>query len=467
MPAEETDTVTVEHQLAEKKGDRFVLHQSLRQSFPDSEITIVLEAYDFLLKQLGYEHPQHIRLVEILLEQKVDHITIAAALLVPTVWANASLVSTIKETFGSTIATLVEYIQKVEPVRTDSEKNRHDDMRTFLNSLTNDTRVIILRLGFRLVELENLVRYGNEENYFYLARETIDVFVPLADRLSMGALRKKLEDVCFRLLKPQQYQDLARMVSPIQAQDNTYLEILQDGVKLLLKQNNIKASISGRTKSLFSIYRKMSQLHKSLPEIMDRIGLRIVVASVPDCYKVLGIVHTHFRPIANTFDDYIGLPKENGYQSLHTCVYPVRQISHKPVEFQIRTRLMHLEAEFGIAAHWRYKSERQTSLERKEHLQWLRGLTQQHCDSTCHEEFITHLRQQVFNDQLVVFGAAGQFTRFPQGATVNDFVKRFSPPVAAGIIARVNGEIQPLQHPLQDGDTVELSSAQVPSEKIF
>jgi len=211
----------------------------------------------------------------------------------------------------------------------------------------------------------------------------------------------------------------------------------------------------------------MVQTGKILEEIMDRVGLRVIVTSVPECYTVLGLLHAHFKPIPDTFDDYIGLPKENGYQSLHTCVYPVREIFHKPIEFQVRTELMHAEAEFGTAAHWRYKSEVEATKHHHQQVQWMEGLVRQHEEADSSKAFIELLQRQVFRDHLVVFGNGGRIVRMADKATVHDYLKINNTQVHKGIVVKVNGNIANMDQPLQDGDSIEVLSSDISSGLQF
>ncbi|OQX61945.1 MAG: hypothetical protein B5M56_07940 [Desulfococcus sp. 4484_241] len=234
------------------------------------------------------------------------------------------------------------------------------------------------------------------------------------------------------------------------------LDILLAGMKRLLENNEIDGRVQGRRKSLHSILRKMRRTGKEPVEIMDRIGLRVIVNSVLDCYMVLGLIHLHFKPIPGTFDDYIGLPKENGYQSLHTCVYPVREISHKPIEFQIRTELMHMEAEYGAAAHWQYKSKNWAMEQNRIHRQWMEGLSRQYEQAGSTGEFIELLHRQVFTNHLVVFGNGGQIVRLGQNATVKDYLDITNTQAPKNSAIMVNGKRVGLDYRLKDGDSIEV-----------
>ena len=292
-----------------------------------------------------------------------------------------------------------------------------------------------------------------------MAQETLDLFVPIANQLSLGNLRRRLEDACFYTLDPEGYLALKKKVTPIQADDDRCLRILLAGVQRLLDNNNIQSRLQGRTKSLHGIHRKMTLTGKTLEEIMDRIGLRVILNSVPECYTVLGLLHAHFKPIPGTFDDYIGLPKDNGYQSLHTCVYPVREISHKPIEIQIRTELMHMEAEHGAAAHWRYKSEADVKKHDYQRLQWIQGLAHQHENAVSTEAFVELLYRQVFSDHMVVFGTGGRIVRLADKATVRDYLNITNIHIPKGGLVKVNGRIADINQPLKDGDSIEIPGA--------
>jgi GTP pyrophosphokinase len=316
-------------------------------------------------------------------------------------------------------------------------------------------RKALLFITFRLLALENATDFcGTAARE--MARETLDLFVPIANRLSLGNLRRRLEDACFHILDPEGYADLREKVTPIQAEDNKCLQILLAGIRRLLDNSNIQGRVQGRTKSLHGIRRKMARTGKILEEIMDRVVLRVIVASVPECYTLLGLLHAHFKPIPGTFDDYIGLPKDNGYQSLHTCVYPVREISHKPIEFQVRTELMHMEAEHGTAAHWRYKNEAAAAERDRQRAQWMKGLVLRHREAASSEAFVELLHRQVFRDHLVVFGNGGRIVRLAEKATVRDYLKITNFYAPKETVVKVNGKVVALDCSLRDGDSIEV-----------
>ncbi len=409
----------------------------------------------FLCRNSGRGADLYLEAAGVLLDHGGDVYSFIAVLLVPVVKSGKFSVSFLKRSFGRSADLAVKFISNPFPFNSTTRP----DLDRLLGAVGCDVRVLVMRLAVRLVELKS--RRGG--NVVAVARETLDVLVPIADRMGMNALRKQLEDVSFKIIEPRAYSALARKTAHILAEDQKCLEILIKGVRRLLARHGIRADVRGRTKSLYGIYMKMKRTGAPLKKILDRIGIRIIVSSVPRCYTVLGILHTHFRPIPGTFDDYIGMPKENGYQSLHTCVYPVPNVSKKPVEFQIRTHLMHLEAELGVAAHWKYKSQRAAEVERKRNLLWLRSLRGQHSAARSRGAFIKQLKRQVFGDGMVIFGVGGRVVRMPEGSTVGDFVRRYYGLSDVGRRVRVNGVLRPMSAKLKDGDTVEIGGTGIRS----
>lgn len=435
--------------------------EKIRNSYEEIDAHLVMGAYTFSEARLADRRgggATYIQAGELLLEQEADAVTVACALLAPLLWNGLATEDEIRESFGDEVTAALAHLGSPFLMRIDSESHRREDIHALLESLSGLPERAILLIAFRLLELESMLDSDDAVPH-QMAQETLDFYVPIANRLSLGQLRKRLEDVCFRILDPAGYEALQARVAPIQREDERCLEVLIEGVRRLIAKNNIQGRIEGRTKSLYSIRRKMVQTGKDLEEIMDRVGLRVVVGSVPECYAVLGLLHSHFKPIPGTFDDYIGLPKDNGYQSLHTCVYPVREISHKPIEIQVRTELMHKEAEYGAAAHWRYKSGIPSVNTDYTMSQWMEGLVRQHDNSNSSEDFIELLHRQVFEDHLVVFGKGGKIVRLCEDATVKDYLEKFNMNVAPNMIVKVNGQIASMDQPLRDGDSIDLMEA--------
>jgi len=427
--------------------------EKIENAFCPTEADLLLKVHAFSKERAFGLGSEFFKAAELLLDQEADAITIAGALLAPLSWYGRAGVDEVRKHFGRKLAEVISDLTPPVAVRIDTESNRRKDIRTLLGSLAGAPRKVLILIAIRFFELESALE-NPKANSRRIAQETIDFYIPIANMLSLGRLCRQLEDVCFRVLNAAAYEALKQKVAPIQTEDDKCLEILTEGLQRMLKKNGIKADIQGRTKSLFSIFSKMNRTGKSLEEIMDRIGLRIIVSSVPECYIILGLLHAHFKPISGTFDDYIGLPKDNGYQSLHTCVYPVREISHKPIEFQIRTELMHVEAEFGKAAHWKYKSQSECAENNRLQAQRMKGLIRQQEDATTSKAFIELLHRQVFESDLVVFGNEGRIMHLSDNSTVGDYLNTANIQVSNGAVIKVNGEIAGLDRHLEDGDSI-------------
>jgi len=438
----------------------------IEEKFQPEDADLLRRAYAHCVKKTGRCEPDGFPAARLLLHQNADAVTVAAALLAPLLWGGLVTSVQLREEFGPDVADVLQDLKSPSLLRLETPQYRREDIHTFLAAMGGSPRKALLLIAFRLLALEGALD-SPEQQPRGMARETVDFYVPIANRLGLGDLRRRLEDSSFRILDPEGYEDLRKKVAPIQAEDDKCLQILLEGVRRLLRKNHIQGRVQGRTKSLHAIRRKMLRTGRTLEQIMDRIGLRVIVASVPECYTVLGLLHTHFKPIPGTFDDYIGLPKDNGYQSLHTCVYPVREISAKPIEFQVRTELMHMEAEYGTAAHWRYKSGLASDAQDRYRSQWIQGLVRQHEKADSAGEFIDLLNRQVFRDHLVVFGSGGRIVRLSDSATVQDFLNTTNTQVPVAGAVRVNGKPVSLDHRLRDGDSVEIAGGEgsVPSHE--
>jgi GTP pyrophosphokinase len=418
------------------------------------QVELLVKAYT-LSKEKGIEtNCLPYKAAALLLEHGADADTIAAALLAQDLWGGRASKVEIRKALGNTVVNVLDGIKPSCITGIESGLYSQERMHAFLESAAKTPRKALLLIAFRFIELDNALQ-TNSANSRPLAQETLDFYVPIANRLSLGGLRRRLEDLCLNILEPTEYESLKLRVAPMQAEDASCLRLLMKGVRRFLSKAGLQAELKARIKSLYGIRRKMIRTGKSLNEIIDRLGMRIIVASVPECYTVLGLLHTHFKPIHGTFDDYIGLPKENGYQSLHTCVYPVREISHKPIEFQVRTKLMHMEAEYGSAAHWMYKNESspKKGFSGKE---WIKGLLHRHERADSLDAFLEMLHRQVYSDQLVVFGNGGRIIRLPENATVQDYLESSIIRFGQDTVVRVNGKAAGIDSRLQDGDSIEI-----------
>lgn len=443
-------------------ADDSLFIEKINQTFTAAEADLVVRARAFFIEKKCADDSAGYQAAGILFDQEADAVALAASFIAPLLWQNLASPDEIREHLGPAVADTLENLHSPFTSQDGGRPYRHKEIQKILGAIGGTPRKALLFITFRLLALEYAATPCSASARS-LARETLDLLVPIANRLSMGDLRRRLEDACLRILDPDKYAYLKEYVAPIQAEDDKCLKILLDGVQRLLGNNGIAGRVQGRTKSLYGIHRKMARTGRSLQEIMDRVGLRVIVASVPECYTVLGLLHAHFKPIPGTFDDYIGLPKDNGYQSLHTCVYPVREISRKPIEFQVRTELMHMEAEHGVAAHWRYKSEAEAADRDRQRVQWMRGLRHQHAEAPSSETFVELLHRQVFQDHLVVFGNGGRIVRLAEKATVRDYltIANIEPPQGAEV--KVNGRTAAVDHPLRDGDSIEVLAGDAPN----
>lgn len=438
----------------------------VRQSYGDAEAAKVLRAYAYAVERLEDEADRHLRAADVLLDQRAEAIVVTAALLSLPHQRGDLSADEIALAFGDEITRLVARASADDVLTIDDEACQIEGLREWLTSISADIRTAVLRVGLRLGTLEALAERiedgEQDDDPKAVARETLDLYVPLADRIGMGALRTRLEDACFRLLQPAVHAEMTRSIESIRKQDQICLSLLEDGVTRLLEQRGVDATVQSRTKGLYSIYRKMCRLDRCLDDVMDRIGLRIIVPSIEACYQVLGHLHTRFRPVPGTFDDYIGFPKENGYQSLHTCVYPVPDVSAKAVEFQIRTEAMHREAEYGVAAHWLYKNQEEDRAEDRRQLEELRQLLPESDKGFDFDAFLDRLHRRVHDDRLVVFRHQRHHVRLPANTTVRDLVRQLVGPNEPETHLRINGACHSPDYLLRDGD----SPAQVTAEKL-
>lgn len=429
--------------------------EKIRNTFKPADADLLNKVCAFLEEKAADIGIESFQAAELLVNQNADAVAVAGALLAPLVWQGRVEPSEISNYFGQALDGTLNELSSPFILRVDTEHHRRKDIHTLLASLSGLPRKAVIFITFRLIELEGANPPHNAA-VRQMARETLDIYVPIANRLSLGELRRRLEDACFHILDPADYEYIRQKVNPIRAEDDKCLQILLAGVQRMLNNNDIQSCVQGRTKSLHCLRRKMTRTGKTLEEIMDRVGLRVILSSVPECYDVLGLLHSHFKPIPGTFDDYIGLPKDNDYQSLHTCVYPVREISHKPIEFQVRTELMHMDAEHGAAAHWRYKNKTVSTEKALGQGQWMRGLLNQHENTDSANAFIDLLHRQVFEDHLVVFGNGGRIMRLPENTTVKDYLDRSNTHLSDSAVIKVNGEVAGRARSLRDGDSIEI-----------
>ena len=419
----------------------------------------------------------------ILAEMRVPPEVIAAGLLHDTVEDTPITLDDIRRDFGDTISVLVDGVTKLtnlprvsrgdqhaENGNAKEEENapqpavlgRRADMvsetlrKTFL-AMGDDVRVVLIKLADRLHNMRTL-GYMPEHKRKRIAQETLDIFAPLTNRLGIWQIKWELEDLAFRYVNPEKYKEIAEQLAQRRPDREAQIEAIKDNLVKLLAHNNIKTEISGRPKHIYSIYKKMAKKGKPFDLVRDVRAVRLIVPDVPSCYAALGVIHTHWRPIPGEFDDYIAAPKDNFYQSLHTAViYDDR----RPLEVQIRTAEMHQSAEYGIAAHWRYKEgTKQSDKHFEQRINWLRNMMEWRSDVKDAAEFVESMRTDVFQDRVYVFTPRGDIIDLPAGSTPIDFAYHVHTDIGHRCRgARINGKLVPLYQELKTGDQIEILTA--------
>jgi guanosine-3',5'-bis(diphosphate) 3'-pyrophosphohydrolase len=392
-----------------------------------------------------------------LVDLRLDAATIAAGLLHDVPEDTSVTVEDIEEIFGEEIARLVDGVTKLRKITwTSLEEEEAESLRKIFLAMVDDIRVILIRLADRLHNMHTLDALPAERGRL-IAMETREIFAPLAHRLGMWQIKEELEDLALRYLEPEAYGEVVALLSEHQADRERYVEGVVHALKSSLAEGGIKAEVTGRRKHVSSIYQKMKKKGRDFDRIYDVHGARVIVEDIKDCYAALGMVHSLWRPIAGEFDDYIAMPKDNMYQSLHTAVVGPQG---RPLEIQIRTWDMHRMAEYGVAAHWRYKEqvERDAVLEAK--MAWLRQAMDWRRELVDAQEFVDSLKTDLFPEEVYVFTPKGDVIELPRGATPVDFA--YSVHTEIGSLcqgAKVNGKLVPLNYQLGDGDQVQILTA--------
>ena len=402
-----------------------------------------------------FSHPWLV--ASILTDLMIDPPTIAAGLLHDTVEdCEGITLDTIRAEFGEEVADLVDGVTKLNKLDfANREEAQAESLRKMILAMSRDIRVVLIKLADRLHNMRTL-RFQPEDRRVAIARETLDIYAPLAHRLGVYALKQELEDLSLKYIDPEGYNRIVHLVGMKRQEREESIRLVISELSERLDQQHIHYDIDGRSKHFYSIYRKMVLQQKSFDQIYDLIAIRVIVDTIPDCYTVLGIVHTLWNQVPGRFKDYISVPKANMYQSLHTTVVGGRKIPF-PFEVQIRTWEMHRVAEYGIAAHWRYKegASREDNLDHK--LFWVRQMLDWQTETRDSREFLDTLKTDLFSEEVFLFTPKGDVISMPKGATPLDFAYRIHSAVGNQCVgAKINGKIVPLDTPLATGDRVEI-----------
>ena len=451
------------------------IYKSLKeQNRSEEEIEKIQEAFLFAKEKHDgqyrvSEEPYIIHPVEvakILISLKADTNTIIAAFLHDILEDTDTPPEVIEENFSKDVLTLVQGVTKLGKLQFKSTEERQvENFRKMLIAMAKDIRVMFLKLADRLHNMRtlNFMAISKQQR---IAQETLDIFAPLANRLGIGKIKAELEDLSLKYLHPDKYYEIAQLVSQKKAEREETVKILIDKLKKDVKASGIKAEITGRAKHYYSIYSKMKRLNVSFHDLYDITAVRVIVDTEKECYEVLGIIHSQFKPIPGRFKDYIAMPKGNMYQSLHTSVLGPKS---KPLEVQIRTWQMHEVAEYGVAAHWRYKEKGSFKADNASDIQfsWMRKLVEYDQDVTNSKDFVDRVKLDLFSDQVFVFTPNGDVFDLPQNATPVDFAYRIHSDVGHKTVgALINGRIAQLDSKLKNGDIVEILTSKHPSPRL-
>lgn len=442
--------------------------QKIKEYNPNYDMKIIADAFDLAtkmhrgqLRKSGEPYMVHPIAVDyILADMGMDSTVLVAGLLHDVVEDTEYSSEDLERDFGEDVKILVDGVTKLGSIKFDTkEEAQAENLRKMLLAMSKDIRVLIIKLADRLHNMRT-AQYWTPEKQKEKSKETLDIYAPLASRLGIFAIKFELEDIALSYLHPKEYEELKQKVATKTEQRNKLIESVINSIKVSLDKLGIKYDISGRSKHLYSVYKKMTIQKKNLDEIFDLTAVRVIVETVKDCYAVLGQVHTMWKPIPGRFKDYIAMPKPNMYQSLHTTLLGN---TGEPFEVQIRTYEMHRVAEFGIAAHWKYKEGNTSGKENPDDIKlaWLRQTLEWQKYFNDPKEFMDNLRMDLFASQVFVFTPEGAVIELPAKATPLDFAFKIHTEVGEKCVgAKVNGKMTTIDHTLNNGDIVEIVTSQ-------
>ena len=469
---EEDEKKIIPHNFEEPDVLFETLIKELKKYHPSDELDIILKAYDIAReahkdqrRKSGEPYIIHPICVAIILAQlEMDKETIVAGILHDVVEDTMYTVEDITRLFGEEIALLVDGVTKLTQLnyKADKVERQAENLRKMFLAMAKDIRVILIKLADRLHNMRTL-EFMKPEKQKEKARETMDIYSPIAHRLGISKVKVELDDLSLKYLEPEVYNDLSEKLDSLRVERETFIKEIVNDVSENIKDAGIEATIEGRTKHLFSIYRKMKNQNKTLDQIYDLFAVRIIVENDQQCYAALGVIHEMYKPIPGRFKDYIAMPKQNMYQSLHTTLIGPKG---QPFEIQIRTYDMHRTAEYGIAAHWKYKEgidgkESRDNEEAK--LTWLREILEWQHEMSDNKEFMSLLKSDLdlFSDSVYAFTPTGDVKNLPAGSTPIDFAYSIHSAVGNKMVgARVNGKLVTIDYQIQNGDRIEIITSQ-------
>jgi RelA/SpoT family (p)ppGpp synthetase len=439
---------------------------------PDADEALLNRAYVFSMKAHGsqkrasgdpyFSHP--IEVAGILTDLRLDDETIATAILHDTIEDTVATPEEITKLFGPSVARLVDGVTKLSKIEAQSENERAaENLRKFLLAMSDDIRVLLVKLADRLHNMRTLHHIANPDKRRRIARETMDIYAPLAERVGMYEFMREMQTLAFEQLEPEAHQSIGRRLEQLKEGGGDRIATIASGLDLVLARGGVEAEVSGREKHPYSIWKKMAERHISFEQLSDVMAFRAIVPTIEDCYRALGVIHRRWPMVPGRFKDYISTPKRNGYRSLHTTVI---HAENARIEVQIRTPDMHAEAEYGLAAHWAYKTgENGEKVRADSNHSWIRDLVEILDTAGSPEELLEHTRMAMYADRIFAFTPRGELIQLPKGATPIDFAYAVHTDLGDQAVgAKVNGRVVSLKTVIDNGDQVQIlrSKAQAP-----